>query len=96
MSRKIVMELRWKPSLWALFSAPHGQHRHRRPKICIQKWLRLISTLCRTLMDRAVWGANMPKSPVYLNPQFEGQPEPIDVFMVLTGTWSDGTPAPLS
>jgi len=48
------------------------------------------------LMDSAVWGANLPKSPVYLNPQFEGQPEPIDVFMVLTGAWSDGTPAPLS
>jgi hypothetical protein len=48
------------------------------------------------LMDKAVWGADMPKSPVYLNPQFEGQPEPIDVFMVLTGAWSDGTPAPLS
>jgi hypothetical protein len=48
------------------------------------------------LMDKAVWGADMPKSPVYLNPQFEGQPEPINVFMVLTGMWSDGTPAPLS
>jgi hypothetical protein len=48
------------------------------------------------LMDKAVWGADLPKSPVYLNPQFEGQPEPINVFMVLTGTWSDGTPAPLS
>jgi len=47
------------------------------------------------LADGAVWGANLPKSPVILNPQFNGAPEPIDVFMVLTGTWSDGTPAPL-
>ena len=48
------------------------------------------------LMDAAVWGANMEKSPVYLLPNFKGQPEPIDVFIVLTGMWSDGTPAPLT
>jgi hypothetical protein len=48
------------------------------------------------LMDAAAWGANLPKSPVYLLPNFKGQPEPIDVFIVLTGIWSDGTPAPLS
>jgi hypothetical protein len=48
------------------------------------------------LMDAAVWGANMEKSPVYLLPNFKGQPEPINVFIVLTGMWSDGTPAPLS
>jgi hypothetical protein len=47
------------------------------------------------LMDGSVWGANLPKSPIYLNPQFRGAPEPIDVFMSLTGKWSDGTPAPL-
>jgi hypothetical protein len=47
------------------------------------------------LMEAAVWGADLPKSPVYLNPQFDGAPEPIDVFMVLTGKWSDGSPAPL-
>lgn len=47
------------------------------------------------LMDAGVWGANLPKSPIYLNPQFDGAPEPIDVFMVLTGKWSDGSPAPL-
>jgi hypothetical protein len=47
------------------------------------------------LMDRANWGADLPKSPVYLNPQFKGAPEPIDVFMVLTGMWSDGTHAPI-
>src|SRR6202167_3575394 len=41
------------------------------------------------LVGGAVWGSDLPKSPVILNPQFvlEG----IDVFMVLTGMWSDGT-----
>lgn len=47
------------------------------------------------LMEPAAWGADLPKSPIYLNPQFQGAPEPIDVFMVLTGMWSDGSPAPL-
>ena len=41
------------------------------------------------LMDKAVWGSDLPKSPVMLNPQFAL--EGIDVFMVLTGMWSDGT-----
>ena len=48
------------------------------------------------LMAASVWGANMDNSPVYLLPNFNGKPEPIDVFIVLTGVWSDGTPAPLS
>lgn len=43
------------------------------------------------LMDGAVWGADVPHSPVMLNPQFDGAPEPIDVFMVPAGRWSDGT-----
>lgn len=47
------------------------------------------------LMKSTDWGADLPKSPVYLNPQFNGQPEPISVFMTLTGMWSDGTPAPV-
>ena len=47
------------------------------------------------LMDSAAWGADLPNSPVSLVPQFHGAPEPIEVFMVLTGKWSDGTPAPL-
>ena len=47
------------------------------------------------LMDGAVWGADLPKSPVLLNPQFSGAPEPIDVFMVPTRSWSDGTAAPV-
>jgi pimeloyl-ACP methyl ester carboxylesterase len=47
------------------------------------------------LMDGAVSGAHLSKPPGILNPQFNAPPEPIDVFMVLTGTWSDGTPPPL-
>jgi len=46
------------------------------------------------LMNGGVWGADLPKSPVMLNPQFAR--EGIDVFMVLTGMWSDGTPAPVN
>jgi len=46
------------------------------------------------LMDGAVWGADVPKSPVMLNPQFRGAPEPIDVFMIPAGRWSDGTVSP--
>jgi len=47
------------------------------------------------LINNADWGANLPDSPVYLNPVFNGAPEPMKVFVVLTGAWSDGTPAPL-
>src|SRR6266853_2472583 len=47
------------------------------------------------LMDGAVWGADLPHSPVMLNPQFDGNPEPIDVFMVPIGRWSDGTADPV-
>jgi len=47
------------------------------------------------LMDGSVWGADVPNSPVMLNPQFHGIPEPIDVFMVPAGMWSDGTPDPV-
>jgi len=55
------------------------------------------------LMDGAVWGANalddannlsvkVPNSPIYLTPQFLGKPEPMDLFVIPTGVWSDGTP----
>ena len=47
------------------------------------------------LMDSAVLGADLPHSPVMLNPQFRGDPEPIDVFMIPVGRWSDGTPDPV-
>src|SRR6202040_1725379 len=43
--------------------------------------------------DGAVWGADLPGSPVMLNPQFQGAPEPVSVFMVPVGHWSDGTTA---
>ncbi len=48
------------------------------------------------LMDGAVWGADLPHSPVMLNPQFHGDPEPIDVFMIPVGRWSDGTADPVN
>jgi hypothetical protein len=58
------------------------------------------------LMDGAVWGANLvdssnklsvsfPGSPLLLAPLFKGNPEPIDVFLMETGMWSDGTAAPM-
>lgn len=46
-------------------------------------------------IDPADWGANMDKSPVFLDPAYKTNPEPIYVYAVGTGMWSDGTPAPL-
>jgi len=46
-------------------------------------------------IDSSAWGADMPRTPVMLNPQFHGNPEPIDVFMVAAGWWSDGTADPV-
>jgi hypothetical protein len=40
------------------------------------------------------WGADLPGSPVMLNPQFAGAPEPITEYMIAVSTWSDGTAAP--
>ena len=45
-------------------------------------------------LEGKVWGADLPKSPVTLNPQFKGV-QPIDVFVVCVGSWSDGTAAPV-
>ncbi|HWG87406.1 MAG TPA: hypothetical protein VN679_06455 [Candidatus Acidoferrales bacterium] len=45
-------------------------------------------------LEGKAWGADLPKSPVMLNPQFKGV-QPIDVFVVSVGSWSDGTPAPV-
>jgi hypothetical protein len=45
-------------------------------------------------LDGKAWGADLPKSPVALNPQFKGV-QPIDVFIVPVGRWSDGTAAPV-
>jgi hypothetical protein len=46
------------------------------------------------LTDPKSWGADLPGSPVMLNPQFAGAPEPITEYMIPVLTWSDGTAAP--
>ena len=46
------------------------------------------------LTDKSSWGADLPDSPVSLNPQFQGGPEPITEFVIPVGKWSDGTAAP--
>ena len=46
------------------------------------------------LTDPKSWGADLAGSPVMLNPQFAGAPEPITEYMIAVSTWSDGTPAP--
>ncbi|HWX67655.1 MAG TPA: hypothetical protein VNZ27_14645 [Rhodanobacter sp.] len=43
----------------------------------------------------ADWGADLPGSPIMLNPQFLEGPEAMKVFMITAGKWSDGTPAPV-
>jgi hypothetical protein len=43
-------------------------------------------------LDGKAWGADLPKSPVMLIPQFKGA-QPIDVFIVHVGRWSDGSAA---
>jgi hypothetical protein len=45
------------------------------------------------LTDAMTLGAGVPGSPVLLNPQFNGAPEPVTEFMVPVSEWSDGTPA---
>ncbi len=45
-------------------------------------------------LDGKTWGADLPKSPVMLIPQFKGA-QPIDVFIVSVGKWSDGSAAPV-
>jgi hypothetical protein len=45
------------------------------------------------VMDGAEWGADVPNSPVIFF--LTGPPEPFTIFLVPTGKWSDGTPAPL-
>jgi hypothetical protein len=47
------------------------------------------------LTDKASWGADLPDSPVKLNPQFRDGPEPITEFVIDVGKWSDGTDAPV-
>jgi hypothetical protein len=45
-------------------------------------------------LDGKAWGADLTNSPVMLNPQFKGV-QPIDVFIVPVGRWSDGSAAPV-
>lgn len=40
------------------------------------------------------WGAYATGSPVILSPQFRGAPEPLNMWLIPVGHWSDGTPAP--
>jgi Putative zinc-finger len=47
------------------------------------------------LTDKASWGADLPDSPVSLNPQFRDGPEPITEFVIAVDKWSDGTAAPV-
>ena len=45
-------------------------------------------------LDGKSWGADQPKSPVMLIPQFKGA-QPINVFIVPVSKWSDGSAAPV-
>ena len=45
--------------------------------------------------DGSEWGADAEHSPIILNPQFQGCPEPLTTYIVITPNWSDGNPAPL-
>jgi Putative zinc-finger len=47
------------------------------------------------LTDKSSWGADLPDSPVTLNPQYRDGPEPITEFVIAVGKWSDGTAAPV-
>jgi hypothetical protein len=46
------------------------------------------------LTDKSSWGADLPDSPVTLNPQFQGGPEPITEFVIPVAKWSDGSASP--
>jgi hypothetical protein len=45
------------------------------------------------VINGAAWGADVPHSPILSFSQ--GPPEPFNTYLVPTGKWSDGTPAPL-
>ncbi len=47
-------------------------------------------------INAADWGANLDNSPIVIDPRGKNDPESINIFMMLTGAWSDGSPAPLS
>jgi len=41
--------------------------------------------------DGSDWGADVSGSPVQLNPQFQGAPEPLTTYVVPVPNWSDGS-----
>ncbi len=45
--------------------------------------------------NAALWGANVPNSPVVANTRYTEMPEPETIFFVPVDHWSDGTPAPI-
>jgi hypothetical protein len=45
--------------------------------------------------DGTDWGADLARSPVLLNPQFQGSPESLATYMVVVDRWSDGTSVPI-
>lgn len=47
------------------------------------------------VMKPADWGVGKHQCPVFLLSSFQGAPEPLDIFIVEAGRWSDGTPAPV-
>jgi hypothetical protein len=44
--------------------------------------------------DGAIWGADLPGSPIVFDNGHRLAPEPQAILMVIVGTWSDGSPAP--
>ena len=40
-------------------------------------------------------GANVDNSPIAIDLRAKNDPEPFNIFVMFTGSWSDGTPAPL-
>ena len=54
-------------------------------------WMSHVMIYTATDVD---WGADKDGSPVLLNPQFRGAPEPVNVWMIPVGRWSDGSVAP--
>ncbi len=47
------------------------------------------------LTDKSSWGADLPGSPVTLNPQFRDGPEPITEFVIPVANWSGWNDCPV-
>jgi hypothetical protein len=74
-----------------ILAAPDGSE-HSETEIRLVSLDKDVLTYLATL-EKAKWGADVPNSPVILLQT--GPPEPFTVFLVPTGKWSDGTPAPM-